>query len=52
MIIKLASVTIPNSHLKDDTKELEKIKHKAKEIQKTTEEMEAEDSKAKKSEKK
>ena len=51
MIIKLASVTIPDSHLKGDTKELEKIKHEAKEIQKTTEEMESEDAKAKKGKK-
>ena len=48
MIIKLAAITIPDSHLKEDHKELEGMKHQAKKILKTTKEMEDEDKEAKK----
>jgi len=49
MIIKLASVTIPNSHLKEDHKELESMKTKAKGILTDVKSMEKDDAEAKKS---
>jgi hypothetical protein len=47
-LIKLCSVIIPDSHLKEDHEELEKMKKNSKGILKTVKEMEEEDSKAKK----
>ena len=47
MIIKLAAVTIPDSHLKEDHEELESMKKKAKGILSDVKKMEADDSKAK-----
>jgi hypothetical protein len=48
MIIKLASITIPDSHLKSDHKELESMKAKAKGILTDVIAMEKDDAKAKK----
>ena len=47
MIIKLASITIPMSHLKEDHKELEGMKSKAKGILSKVKEIEVEDKEAK-----
>lgn len=47
MIIKLASITIPDSHLKGDHTELEAMKHKAKGILQDVKKMEADDAEAK-----
>jgi hypothetical protein len=47
MIIKLASITIPDSHLKEDHKELEKMKGESKGILHEVKSMEKEDSEAK-----
>ena len=48
MIIKLASITIPDSHLKEDHKELEKMKHESKGILTDVKSMEKDDAEAKK----
>ena len=47
MIIKLASITIPTSHLKEDHKELESMKTKAKGILEDVKAMEEDDAEAK-----
>jgi len=47
MIIKLAAITIPNSHLKEDHKELEKMKHESKGVLKDVKSMEKDDAEAK-----
>lgn len=51
MIIKLASITIPDSHLKEDHEELESMKKRAKGILLTVKKMEKEDSDAMKGKK-
>ena len=47
-LVKLCSVTIPDSHLKENHEELEKMKKDSKGILKTTKEMEEEDAEVKK----
>lgn len=47
MIIKLASITLPDSHLKGDHRELESMKKKAKGILHDVEKMEEDDAEAK-----
>ena len=46
MLVKLASITIPDSHLKEDHKELEEMKQASTKIIQKTKEMETEDKSA------